>query len=196
MIHCTATLVASHTALTAAHCVAGYENQIAQHRFAFGIGEFASLPQTTMPVTSADYPKDPSSGFFYSRMQGYKDDIAVVYLGGPAVPSTVAVHHGAPDWNALKAEELLFVGYGYNGADATSAGFKREASWKVDTVQARKIEWTTSGPSTCQFDSGGPAFTKGAGMVVGVTSIGAADCTKGIDTRVDAFWPWLSSRLQ
>lgn len=196
LIHCTATLVAPRTILTAAHCLAGFESQLKQKRFKFALGRKASTPDQVFDINAADYPRDKSSGYFYDPTNNHADDIALAYLSSAPGITPAPVHGGTPGWTAFQSEKLLFVGYGYDGADTTSAGVKRHASWSIGQVGQRKVSWQTTGPSTCAFDSGGPAFRGNGALLVAVTSMGSDDCTTGINTRVDAFAAWLSGKLR
>lgn len=196
MIHCTATLVAPRTILTAAHCIAGFESQIRQKRFKFALGRKVSEPDQVFQIEAADYPRDKTSGYFYDPINNHADDIAVAYLASVAGITPVPVHGGTPGWAAFQSEKLLFVGYGYDGADTNSAGVKRHASWSIGQVGQRKISWQTNGASTCALDSGGPAFRGNGDLLVAVTSMGSSDCTTGINTRVDAFAAWLNGKLR
>lgn len=197
--HCTGTVVGPKTILTAAHCVAGYEQQIAAGKFTFTTGASAFNPDRTFKIVLGDYPRDQNSGYFYNA-QSYEDDIAVVYLDAATDISPIPVHTGNPDWDALKPLPILFVGYGFNviDGDLVGAGIKREAQWKVDRVDNRTIAWANSSTSTCQGDSGGPAlFTHTSSfLLVAVTSVGDEGCTYGRNTRLDSYQPWLNGRIK
>ena len=195
-LHCTATLVASRTLLTAAHCVAGYEGDISAGRFAFALGRTSATPTRIYRIEAGRYPREPALGFQYSPGDNYRDDIAVLYLASAASEAPASIHQGAPAWSVLQQLNLQFVGYGYNGSVAGSAGVKRQANWPIQTLEARSFSWDASNASTCVYDSGGPAFDTANGLLVGVTSMGKRDCTFGVETRVDAFWPWLDGKLR
>lgn len=197
--HCTATLIASRTLLTAAHCIAGYGEAISQGRMTFATGVSATHPDRIYRISGFDYPRDVSSGFNYDPGT-YTDDIGLLYLESVASLSPMSLHSSTPLWDAMRQNPIVFVGYGYNviGGEHVGLGIKREAQWMVETVEPRVIAWRNENTSTCQGDSGGPGFVIEPNrlLLVAVTSGGNEFCTEGRNMRVDAYQPWLSGRVR
>ncbi len=198
--HCTGTLVSDRTILTAAHCVAGYEDHIADGRMSFSIGRSVDDPQAVKPIIGSDYPRNTPAGFKYNHAT-LEDDVGLVFVEAPFDGLRPAnLHSGQPRWDAFADNPLTFVGYGYNRiqGDLVGVGVKREASWTVDEVHNRTVRWSFSERSTCKADSGGPAFYIRATsmLLVAVTSSGNAACTQGTNMRVDSYLPWIETRLR
>lgn len=199
-LHCTATVVGSSTLLTAAHCLHGYERQTSKMTFVQGRNV---LQPEGGPISVIDfsYPKGVPSGFMYNP-KTFEDDIGLVYLEQAVGTKPAPLHSNSPTWNEIKEKKLslTFVGFGYDLVDEQKfgSGIKREASWSIDTVENRRVLFRVPGKNTCKGDSGGPAFYPIAGKRVqlAVTSGGDSDCTTGIQTRVDAFLPWLEGRIR
>ncbi|NHZ33379.1 S1 family peptidase [Massilia rubra] len=199
-LHCTGTLIGKSTVLTAAHCLHGYEKQLAAMTFLIG----ANLQQPTfgpVAVSELAFPKDSASGFQYNA-KTLEDDIGLVYLAQPANIAALPLHDGNPNWKDLvdKQTSLTFVGYGYDVVDSqpVGSGIKREGSWYVNHVENRRVSFGVPGKNTCKGDSGGPAFLIENGKIiqVAITSSGSSDCTTGVETRVDAYKTWLASRIR
>jgi hypothetical protein len=96
---------------------------------------------------------------------------------------------------------ITFMGYGFQRVqgELIGAGLKRRVEMPLASISSRTFEYKTPDKNTCYGDSGGPAFvaTSTAIYVIGVTSQGDARCAiDGIDTRVDAFAPWLRARIK
>ena len=197
-LHCTGTVIAPHTVLTAAHCLKPYGPQIESGAMAFGFGRYASAPTASFPVRTGKlaWPSEPDQGFEYDPGRNHRDDIAVVWFDHELGVTQASVHRGTPGWDVLRQRELDFVGYGRDGLIPGSSGVKRTARWTAPYVAERRVSWAGTATSTCRGDSGGPAFVHDTQIVVSVASLADDPCTIGYNTRVDVYWPWLQSRLR
>ena len=181
--HCTGTLVAPRKVLTAGHCVDGFSAS----RMTFAIGPNAYSPQATVSVSSIEAHPGYNS-------YNITNDIGLVHLAqdAPVAPLGVVTQMDS-SWVGTN---LFFVGYGVsNGYNQTGAGLKRAVWMGVSSVNSTTFRYDDPDRNTCNGDSGGPAFYRDAAgnyLVAGVTSYGDAYCTQyGVDTRVDAFLPFL-----
>ena len=82
--------------------------------------------------------------------------------------------------------------------DDRNAGIKRTAPIPIGQSDARTFGYEASGErgsSTCNGDSGGPALISSGTTfeIIGVTSYGAKDCTKGRSMRTDAYADWIKN---
>ncbi len=196
--HCTGTVVGPQTILTAAHCLEKYKDALENGRMSFILGHNAFEPVSTYAITGFAYPDGSAPGYEFT--DDYDDDIGLIYVDRPFDVPTVPIHDGAPPWTAFADQALTFIGFGYNvvAGGRVGLGVKREAAWTVDAVHARTFEWSVSPRSTCVSDSGGPSLLvrETDALVVGVNSLGDQNCTMGRNTRVDAYVPWLETRIK
>jgi V8-like Glu-specific endopeptidase len=200
-LHCTATLIGPKTLLTAAHCLQGYKGQ--EKSITFILGSDKTKPEATYRITNFiphdSFDPDPSS-------TGYHNDIGLVYLSEKPSVELVPLHRTGPIWEDIQKSQtkLTFVGFGYNmevdGQDFQEfgIGIKRYGSWPINEVRDRHVVFDVQGMSTCNGDSGGPAFLmiKNQLVQVAVTSGGYKPCTKGFSTRVDSFLTWLDGKIK
>lgn len=195
-VHCSGTVVGPRTVLTAAHCMHGYDRR----KLVFVLGSNYQYPEAGPYAVDAVLVPDGSDGSFSYNPRTYEDDIGVVHLASPVTVTPAALFAGVPSWNDILAQKnsLLFVGFGFNviAGELVGLGVKREGNWRVDTVLNRVFKFAVPGMSTCIGDSGGPAFVEADQLLLaGITSMGDAACTQGVDTRVDAYRRWLEGKI-
>ncbi len=202
-MHCTGTLIASRTILTAAHCVYGYDNAVSEGRFSVRFGTNFFRPDEQFKVVSAEYANDASAGFVFNP-KTFEDDVAILLLEGtPGIPPA-AWHVGDPPWDDVINKKLpvTIVGFGYNviQGDFVAPGFKREAGIFIDELRNRSIIFGTTEANTCMGDSGGPTFIESADgqhrFAAAITSGGDDNCTRGVNVRADAYKSWIEPRIR
>lgn len=203
-LHCSGTLIAKQTILTAAHCIDGFEGRLKTVGFViFG----ANLVQPDLPaakIVDFAYPKSEQDSRDNYNPMTYDNDVGVLYLDTPLQIAAAALHAGNPAWTEVRDNQtnLTFVGFGYDVVEdqQVGLGIKREASWHISEVQERSVFFKVPGLNTCKGDSGGPAFLIQGGKMVqmAITSTGVSnDCVGGgHETRVDFYMAWIKPRLR
>jgi secreted trypsin-like serine protease len=204
-LHCTGTVIADQTILTAAHCINGYESRISQGDMTYLVGSVVTAPKMgPFPISGGIYPRGFDAIQYNPETNDH--DIGLLYTSAKIPTPAAAIHHASssPLWNdIINRQALIFVGFGYNKTDAgdlVGAGVKREAPWQANKADDWRFYFHSAGNNTCSGDSGGPAFFQNEQnrslVVVGITSVGDPDCTFGADTRMDAHYEWASTRLR
>jgi hypothetical protein len=172
---CTATVIEAHTAITAAHCVTGFDPRIL--RVWFGGGDYSAVSGArTHPMF------DPTS---------LANDVAVVTFRDPAQVAPLALETAAPAVGTV----IRAVGYGTTAAGSDDGGEKRAGSAMISDVQATELTALPQPSQPCHGDSGGPALLP-AGTIGGVVSRGDAACSDHtIYARVDVAQSFVTGYL-
>jgi hypothetical protein len=183
---CTASLIGPQLIVTAAHCVSPKRvNDV----FSFHLGpKFVGSTKYAVKdcVSHARYD-DKASNFDIA----YCTTLAPV----PAEPYKMVKKLDA----SFLGKPLFLVGYGRNEKPETGpgrgSGIKRKGTIKITELSETKIKAEAPGVSSCNGDSGGPAFVLGDGgklELAGVVSCGDRNCSSyGVFTRADVFSEFL-----
>jgi len=178
--HCTATMVTSRYALTAAHCIHPDKAPPIEN-FEIFFGENVDLDGVFIPVTEGAMHPLYQLGNPWPHY-----DIAVVRLAqtAPVAPIPVAT---TPFDDDFVQQQVRLVGFGRTSMDSSDSGQKREGSASI-TAYASFLFYLHAQPAlTCLGDSGGPALLlkNGREVVAGVHS--QSDCVShATEVRVDA----------
>lgn len=204
--HCTGTVVGKHTILTAAHCVNSDRVQasLSAEKLLFMAGPRITEMSAVL-IKELIYPKgEPPENFKFNRRfdQSLEDDVAVLRTASPIGLPTMPLYEGSPPLDSLVTNRatMTFVGFGFDpeSAGESGKGIKRSASIPILRSDNATFFYTAAGgSSTCNGDSGGPAFISDGGrlQLAGVTSYGASDCSQGRSMRVDRYLSWIKSRI-
>lgn len=180
---CTAEVVSPHVLLTAAHCVYGLDG----YRFRMFVGDdlaTATAGQFFDVATVHANPGYDPSGFGIA-------DTGVAILAQPTTLAPLS-YNVTPIPQTYKGKTARIAGYGISSpSDATSYGQRREQLIAISDWSATLINVYDGIHTSCEGDSGGPAFLHvgNAEVIGGVTSFGFGGCPlKAASTysRVDA----------
>lgn len=165
---CTAAVIAPHTVLTAAHCVAGKPLTLK----AF-FGSVVKDGGTKIAVTDArQHPQFDPGG----------NDLGMITLADPAPVTPLAL--APPLDDTFVGASIRVVGFGTTGA-AGGDGTKRLGTAKIAALGAEDFIATPDLSLSCLGDSGGPALATGD-VIAGVVSRVDAQCVDhAVYTRID-----------
>lgn len=186
---CTATLIASRTLITAAHCIdpvvlGGATNTI--------IATNAATMQDVVPGTNTwrvvDFKLHPD---WRPEFTGLENDLGAVLLESAPPGVTPVVWNRAP-LEGMSGEALRVFGYGSNDMTDAGMGVRREVDLMINQVTPTHLYLGNQlDKGLCHGDSGGPSlllFPDGVERLVGVHSYTRTpDCLDGADFRVDVF---------
>jgi secreted trypsin-like serine protease len=191
--HCTATLITSTMALTAAHCVYG---AIDTTRLAFVEGTNVGNPAARKTAVKAVYYRRQEDGKLYDDLSK-ANDIALVELS-ESRGKGMRVYEGRPPLGEIMKDQtpVDFVGFGFKtiGGELAGLGVKRHLSIPIVSMQPGTFAYGYKGKTSCSGDSGGPALMNDGQTlsIAGVVSMGFDDCSgSGEATRVDVHQEWL-----
>jgi trypsin len=206
-MHCSGTLVAPSTVLTAAHCVV--DHAVSQMKFVLGpsVGEGTVVAD----VEAGDYPKGTAADDRVLYVAAtHTADIAVLYLKTPIDRNQfepAPLYDGrAPSFFEFTRNDGMasFVGFGFtNEAGVSAMGEKRLATMKVRGVTPESFRYGDAKSNTCHGDSGGASFftvdarSHVRSRVTGVISWGDTHCKEfGVNARTDKYRSWIMARLK
>ncbi len=183
---CTASLIGPQLIVTAAHCVYPLKTGM---KFSFHIGPRFSESKgfSIVECTPHSQYDDVSNDF----------DIALCRTAQvvPAKPLRVATKLDEKSIGRM----VTIVGYGRREKPETGSGggggIKRKGTLKMVALSASKFKAESPGVSSCNGDSGGPAFLPGEDgepEIAGIVSCGDFNCESyGVYTRADVFGQFL-----
>lgn len=166
-LRCTGTLIAPRVVLTAAHCL----ESSGPFSVRFDDGD---IPVSHRRV----HPR-------YERLT-LVNDAAVLELAWPSTITPAVLPTGRV---ALQpGARVRLVGFGRADPGAASTVTRRMGFTTVTRVDDATFSYGSDPASTCDGDSGGPAFldVEGHEVLVGVTSFGDEACEAGVNVRTDA----------
>lgn len=205
-LHCSGTLIAPSTILTAAHCIKTYGQRILRGEMAATVGKFFSNPdEGPIRISGYAYPNSSTGRPSFDSVS-LRDDIGLLYLSAPfkSIKGFAARHLGSPGWPKLQSEgkSLTLVGYGLQRNESgglTDDGVKRYVTIPFNGLSETTVSYTfqSAGGGACRGDSGGASYLTQARLLAAVTSSGKRNCQgDGIQTRVDAYRSWLEPRMK
>jgi len=192
---CSGTLISRTWVVTAAHCVdpavAG-ENK--EYKVIFNPTLRGAPAETVWPVKRVVW----DTAFDANQLPN-GHDIGLIELAraAPANITPVPWVKSTIPASAMGGD-IRLVGYGLNNGfdqQGESAGIKRQITVTLNTIGEKMLEVGKFGATSCNGDSGGPAFVKinGVETLVGITSYGMVFCiAQGFYTRVDLYLPFIN----
>ena len=204
---CSATLIAPSWALTAAHCINGYQGRVRGkgldpdpsylHLF-LGVRaeerEEGTLHAARRVVIHPNYDVQTDSHY----------DVALVELAAPVEGVAPVPIHRAPMSADQVGLEITYVGFGTTDPDSDEgeSGVKRSATLTLSAVMPTLYMTRQEEGGVCFGDSGGPGLVEaeeGTLEVLGVNSsvIGSPTCRRfSAQVRVDAHQTWIDAVMQ
>jgi len=203
---CTGTLIDKDTVLTAAHCL---EDDVAVNAkdfvIAFGtrvIKTKADLAQVVLRRGLKKMVHPQWNNVPISNPKTPMYDVGVLQIEQPAPEGYVPSAYAPAKQTLAKGTVLTAYGYGLiDGNYQTDTEVLRFAKMKVTNWNFSKTHFLVQDvASTCNGDSGGPAFTidsNGQSTVVGITSFGPQSCDAGsYFTRVSDQSDWIKQTVE
>lgn len=174
-VDCTAAVIEAHSAVTAAHCIAGLD------------------PRTLRVWSGGDAYSQVTGGRAHPMFDPttFANDVALVSVRDPAQVAPLVLETTAP----AVATTIRVVGYGRTSAAVDDSGEKRAGSAMISAVQAADFTALPAPSQPCRGDSGGPALLP-AGTIGGVVSHGDTACTDhAVYARVDVAMAFITGYL-
>jgi hypothetical protein len=200
---CSATLIASKTLLTAAHCI----DSRGPDMVANGTAPTGTVSVVIGANNTADVMGLPGTDYIVATAASYSPDwdptttagdVGLVLLSQS--PSVLPRQWNTLDVTSFTGQDIRVVGYGITGPDAGDYGIRREVDLQMLNIAADTYQLgNESNEGLCHGDSGGPSFhtfADGVERQVGLHSlILDAECTLDLDRRTDYYQSFIQGWL-
>lgn len=199
---CTGTLIAPNAVLTAAHCLDPDLVGDIMPGFTLALDTTVGTPTVVPGMQKLKHEMfsinvDPGEGL------GQFYDVGILILAQD-ITEVAPVRMPRPiDETEIVADiDLEIVGYGKTTLDGDATGIMYDAMTKVISLNETEMQvgMGSPQPQNCNGDSGGPGLAVVAGVrrVIGIVSrsYSGFECNSGgVDTRVDAYLPWIHEKV-
>jgi MYXO-CTERM domain-containing protein len=202
---CTGTVISKRTVLTAGHCIGSVKNIFLGPAINGGAATRIAVAEQIRYPKYRDLPNENATF-----------DLGILRLGADAPVQPVPLFRDTlTNTPRFIGPSLVFVGYGVTSGGGSGFGTKRATTFPIKVIGPAVVggsylppddltpelfyflDTETMGRSTCNGDSGGPAFfvEHGVEWLTGVTSSGDAGCSlDGADQRADK--PYIDDFIQ
>ena len=169
---CTASIIGSHTAITAAHCVAGRDARTLRVFFGSAVGGTG----TSIPVSDARAHPGFDPG-------GRDVALLTVRLAAPTPVAPLAL--AGPIDASLVGTKVRIVGFGLTGQNTDDAGARREGTSRIAAVRAEELIAVPDPSLACPGDSGGPLLLADETIAGVVSRVDTLCNDHAVYTRLD-----------